>query len=79
MGAPATMRPAHGGYQDAFAAADMLPLAREIAALTVEQESETAAQIRRGSGDHFGEVQGALAALKWRYYAQPDFRAAVTP
>ncbi len=79
----ASTRPAHGGYQDAFAAADLLPLAREIAAGVIEQSNQPdaaafAAVTRQGGHDSTSEVQSAFAALRWRFYAQADFRAAVS-
>lgn len=83
MAADATIRPAHGGYQDAWEAADLMPLAREIAAQQTEKggagiDATSAGLMREGRCDHSIEVQIALAALKWRFYAQPEFRAAVS-
>lgn len=79
----AANRPTHGGYQDPFEAADLLPIAREIAAGVMERAPDFtrpsfADRIRAAQLDDDHEVQCALAALKWRFYAQADFRAAVT-
>ena len=85
MAADSTIRPTHGGYQDAFPEAAMLNVAREIAAQVHDGWPDTdfgallAGRIRRGDGDDLLEVKAALAALKWRFYAQPQFRAAVAP
>lgn len=77
----ATARPVHGGYPQAFPDTDWLPLAREIAAGVCERDGEASIigeQIRAGQADVSSEVACALAALRWRFYAQPDFRAAVS-
>lgn len=81
MAADATIRPTHGGYQDAFERADLLPLARELAALSAEEAdlpSARSAAIRAGERDSDPATRAALKALKWRFYAQPDFRAVVS-
>lgn len=83
MAADSTIRPVHGGYQDAFDAANLLPLAREIAAQQTELRGDhvgwlAANTFREGKRDDSIEVGIALAVLKWRFYAEPDFRAAVT-